>query len=152
MIPSTVNRVPLHTIGAVNEGIRRRTEKRVAKIAAEGPGAIDRRLAELDREWDIDRAVEAKVATIILIGSALGAMRDRRFFAVPLIGSALLLMYAVQGWIPPLPALRRAGFRTAAEIDHERYALKALRGDFALDGPSEENRPRALRALDAARI
>jgi hypothetical protein len=152
MIPSTVNRVPLHTIGAVNEGIRRRTEKRVAKIADEGPEAIDRRLAELDREWDIDRAVEAKVATIILIGSALGAMRDRRFFAVPVIGSALLLIYAVQGWIPPLPALRRAGFRTAAEIDHERYALKALRGDFALDGKEEEKRPRALRALDAARI
>ena len=25
---------------------------------------------------------------------------------------------------------RRRGFRTAAEIDQERYALKALRGDF----------------------
>jgi len=27
--------------------------------------------------------------------------------------------------------LRRFGFRTASEIDHEWYALKALRGDFA---------------------
>jgi hypothetical protein len=29
-----------------------------------------------------------------------------------------------------LPIFRRLGFRTASEIDRERYALKALRGDF----------------------
>ena len=27
--------------------------------------------------------------------------------------------------------LRRLGFRTRHEIDRERYALKAIRGDFA---------------------
>jgi hypothetical protein len=29
-----------------------------------------------------------------------------------------------------VPILRRLGFRTADEINRERYALKALRGDF----------------------
>ena len=38
--------------------------------------------------------------------------------------------HGLQGWCPPVPFLRRMGFRTASEIDYERYALKALRGDF----------------------
>jgi hypothetical protein len=29
-----------------------------------------------------------------------------------------------------LPLFRRLGIRTVEEIDHERYALKAIRGDF----------------------
>jgi hypothetical protein len=150
MIPSTVRRVPLHTIGSVNEQIRKRTEENVARVAARGPEAIDERLGELDREWDIDRAVEAKLASVILIGSALGVFRDRRFFAIPAIASTFLLLYAVQGWCPPLPILRRAGFRTSAEIDHERYALKALRGDFKTNGAPTGERLRATLALEAA--
>lgn len=58
-----------------------------------------------------------------------------------------LLRHAVQGWCPPLPVFRRLGARTQSEIDHERYALKALRGDFrgvAADGPD------ARQALAAA--
>jgi hypothetical protein len=42
-----------------------------------------------------------------------------------------LLLHAVQGWCPPVPLFRRLGFRTSAEIHQERYALKALRGDFS---------------------
>ena len=151
MIPSTVQRVPLHTIGSVNQSIRKRTEESVARVAAKGPEAIDERLEELDREWDIDRALEAKFASIILIGTALGLVHDRRFLAVPAIASGFLLLYAVHGWAPPVPALRRAGFRTAAEIDHERYALKALRGDFKTNGAAPDGRLRATLAVEAAR-
>ena len=45
--------------------------------------------------------------------------------------SLFLLQHALQGWCPPLPLLRRLGVRTQAEIERERYALKAIRGDFA---------------------
>jgi hypothetical protein len=60
------------------------------------------------------------------------------------------LQHAVQGWCPPIPVLRRFGFRTADEINRERYALKALRGDF--DGISDKKTPTttanaALRAV-----
>jgi hypothetical protein len=44
---------------------------------------------------------------------------------------AFLLQHALQGWCPPVPFFRSRGVRTAREIDQERYALKALRGDFA---------------------
>ena len=46
------------------------------------------------------------------------------------------LQHGVEGWCPPLPIFRRLGIRMQAEIEAERYALKALRGDFA-DAASE---------------
>lgn len=130
MIPSTVARVPLHTSDAANERIRRETEQNIRRLRHAGPTAIQRRLEELDAEWDIERTLEANAATVSLIGTALGATVDRRWFALPGIVATFLLQHAVQGWCPPLPVFRRLGFRTAAEIDRERYALKALRGDF----------------------
>lgn len=39
-------------------------------------------------------------------------------------------LHAVKGWSLGTVALRRMGFRTRQEIDREKYALKALRGDF----------------------
>jgi len=38
--------------------------------------------------------------------------------------TAFLLQHAIQGWCPPIPILRRFGFRTADEINRERYALR----------------------------
>ncbi len=130
MMPTTVARVPEHTAGHVNECIRRRTEENVARYAAAGPEAIDRRLAELDREWDIERTLEANAATVALVGLGLGTFVDRRFYLLPAAVAGFLLQHAVQGWCPPMPVFRRLGVRTASEIDEERYALKALRGDF----------------------
>jgi hypothetical protein len=123
-------RVPEQTAWHINECICRWTEKDVARYAAAGPEAIDRRLDELDREWDIERLLEANAATFALIGVALGTFVDRRFYLLPGVVGAFLLQHAIQGWCPPVPVFRRLGVRTASEIDEERYALKALRGDF----------------------
>lgn len=130
MIPSTVHRVPQHTAGHVNERIRHASEERVARIATGGRESIDRRLAELDHEWDIERTLEANAATLTAVGAGLALLSDRRFALVPLIVGSFLLQHAVQGWCPPLPIFRRLGVRTQPEIDYERYALKSLRGDF----------------------
>jgi hypothetical protein len=130
MIPSTRERVPLHTAEQVNAEIARQTEENVARLAPASPEAIDRRLAELEREWDIERVLEANAAIAVLVGVTLGASVHRKWFFFPAVVGGFLLQHAVQGWCPPLPILRRLGVRTAAEIDQERYALKALRGDF----------------------
>jgi len=67
--------------------------------------------------------------------------------------TAFLLQHAVQGWCPPLPVLRRLGFRTAREIEVERNALKALRGDFGHIGPGPgDHDSRPGHALMAARL
>jgi hypothetical protein len=140
-----VRRSPRH----VNESIRARAEERITRAAEAGPHALDARIAELDREWDIERAVEANAATLALAGLGLGLLVNRRFLALPVVVAGFLLQHAVQGWCPPVSILRRLGFRTVPEIDHERYALKALRGDFCAIRPW---RPEGARtAFDAAR-
>lgn len=152
MIPATAQRVPENTAEHVNEEIRRRTEESIARTAAAGPEAIDRRMAELDREWDIERTLEANAATLAAVGAGLALAVDRRFALIPLVVGGFLLQHAVQGWCPPLPIFRRYGVRTQSEIDYERYALKALRGDFRhLPGDGQaRNSASAERALQAA--
>jgi hypothetical protein len=137
MLPSTIARVPDHTAHSINAQIRRQTEANVARFGNADRAAIDQRLKQLEHKWDIERTLEANAATVSLIGLGLGALVDRRFFALPAIVAGFLLQHAVQGWCPPVPIFRRLGFRTQPEIDEERYALKALRGDFqraAYDG------------------
>lgn len=154
MLPSTVDRVPDHTAEHVNARIRRQMEERVARVAAGGPGAIARRLRELDEEWDIERTLESNASTLVAVGSGLALLVDRRFALIPLVVGSFLLQHAVQGWCPPLPVFRRYGFRTQAEIEEERYALKALRGDFETVGAAGAGRPadRADRAVRAVNV
>ena len=125
-LPSTVNRVPAHTAEHVNQQIRRRTERSVAYYR-QHPQQIGRRLRELDREWDIERTLEANAATLVVAGAVLGLTVDRKFLGIPLVVGGFLLQHALQGWCPPLPVFRRLGLRTAAEIQHERSALEAIR-------------------------
>ncbi|GAB2175893.1 YgaP family membrane protein [Dongia sp. agr-C8] len=130
---STARRVPKHTSSDVNARIRHDMIERIHHYA-DHPDEIPQRLAELDREWDIERAIEANASTLALTGVVLGATGDRRWLVLPALVTAFLLQHAVQGWCPPVPVLRRLRFRTADEINQERYALRALRGDLAGDG------------------
>jgi hypothetical protein len=150
MISSTTQRVREHTSKRVNDEIRRKTETNVVRCDAAGPEAIDRRLAELEREWDIERTLEANAASLAALGAGLALFVDRRFALMPLVVGGFLLQHAVQGWCPPVPIFRRMGVRTQTEIDHERYALKALRGDFSDVRSGDGGAPG--RALQAARI
>jgi hypothetical protein len=107
----------------------------------------------LDREWDIERTLEANAASVALIGLGLGTFLDRRLYVLPALVCGFLLQHAIQGWCPPVPLFRRLGVRTASEIDHERYALKALRGDFRRWGETSEDEGalEPQQALQAAR-
>jgi hypothetical protein len=49
---------------------------------------------------------------------------------MPLVASAFMISQAITGWCPPLPLLKALAFRSRAEIDKEKFALKVLRGDF----------------------
>ena len=126
----TTTRVEEHTDSQINEEIYQRTKNNVALYAAAGRPAIDRRLKELDEEWDIERVLEANAASFSLIGLALGAFFHRRWFLFPVAVTGFLLQHAIQGWCPPVPVFRRMGIRTINEIQQERHALKALRGDY----------------------
>ncbi len=129
MLPNTTRRVERNTAEAFNQRIARETEERIRFYAA-NPHQIHRRLEELDQEWDIERTLETNASTLALLGVALGAFVNKRFLALPALVTGFLLQHALQGWCPPVPFFRRRGVRTSTEIERERYALKALRGDF----------------------
>lgn len=150
-VPSTVERVPLHTAAEYNQRIWQQTEANVARYADLGDEAITHRLKELESEWDIERTLEANAASISLLGLALGATVDRRLFALPALVAGFLLQHAVQGWCPPISFFRRLGVRTATEIDEERFALKAIRGDFRGLPAEIDNERGARRAITAVR-
>ena len=152
MTTNTVNRVSSNTAEDVNLEIAKETNESVRYFAA-NPTGIDRRLRELDEEWDIERLLEANASALTVAGVTLGVTVDKRWFVLPALVGAFLFQHAIQGWCPPIPILRRRGYRTAREIEIERIALKALRGDFAgIDGRDIDGDSRTSHALQAARL
>jgi hypothetical protein len=152
MLPATTERVRQNTPDEYNRAIREQTEANVRRFAAAGPVSIEARLEELDREWDIERLLEANAATLALVGATLGLTVDRRWNLLPIAVTGFLLQHALQGWCPPVPLFRRLGVRTAAEIAEERHALKALRGDYdGIETAGAPDRAQIHSALQAAR-
>ena len=136
-LSTSAERVARHTTPYVQDEIERRLDNSV-RYFAEHPDEIDDRLRDLDAEWDIERALETMASSMTLGGLLMSLLGSRRWILLPVIVQGFFLQHALQGWCPPVPALRRLGFRTMAEIHHERYALKALRGDFAQVGPVDD--------------
>ena len=125
IVATTAERVTGHTAEASNERIRREAEARVKRTAQSGPAAIAARLKELDEEWDVERCLETGASSLILTGTLLGSLVNKRWFLLPAGVAAFLLQHALQGWCPPLPVFRRLGVRTpvlAGPADAEMMA------------------------------
>jgi hypothetical protein len=131
LIPPSAQRVPKHTHHRVQERIRRTTVENIAHSLT-SPQSVDDRLAELDKEWDVERTLGLNASLFALSGVLLGKVIDRRWLYLSIGVTAFLAQHALQGWCPPLPVLRRLGFRTRKEIEQERNVLKTIRGDFDL--------------------
>ena len=129
--PTEGDRVRANTAAQVNRRVDEQIERNIRHYSGQTKEEIYRRIQDLDQEWDIERVLETMASSLSLSGIVLGATVDRKWFLVPTIVLSFLLMHAIQGWCPPLPILRSLGIRTREEIDRERYALKALAGDFA---------------------
>jgi|SRR4028118_632462 hypothetical protein len=99
---------------------------------------ITARLAELDEEWDIQRVVQLEGTALTIAGVILGLTVNKKWLALSLGASVILLNAIAKNWTTPMPILRKLGFRTRVEIEKEKYALKAIRGDFKylLDVPN----------------
>lgn len=130
MLPPTNTRVERSTPESSNEYIAAQTAAAVSKFEGATKEEITRRLEELDREWDIERTLEANAATLAFTGAALALTVNRKFAWISAVVTGFLLQHALQGWCPPVPLFRRAGVRTQREIHQEKTALHILRGDF----------------------
>jgi Protein of unknown function (DUF2892) len=145
---TTRNRVPRHTARDVNRSIQQSIEHSI-RYHQKHKNQIPRRLQELDEEWDIERAIEANAAAVSFVGLMCGLLGRSRWLLVPVAVSGFLFQHAVQGWCPPIPILRRLGYRTSFEIEQERQALKLIRGDYKAAAAGDADVEDVLEAVQA---
>jgi hypothetical protein len=124
------DRVRANTAEQINRKIDREIENRVREYSQRSESELTRRINELDHEWDMERLLETNASAAAFTGLVLGIIRNRKWLIVPSVVLPFLFQHAIQGWCPPVPIFRRLGVRTRDEINREKYALKALRGDF----------------------
>ena len=106
-------------------------ECRLRKVIDAGPTAIAERLEELDSEWTAGRAVKATAGVLIVGGLALSLTLNLWWLVLPIVGGALLVQYLFGRTTLVGKMFHALGFRPGSEIDQEKLALRALRGDFA---------------------
>lgn len=126
----TPDRVRAHSNRRQNQQVDARTQQCLEQHAAADRESISRHIEALDREWDVERYLQMNAGLVSLSGVVLGALVSRRFLVLPAAVFGFFFQHATQGWCPPLPVFRKMQVRTRREINREKYALKALRGDF----------------------
>ncbi|WP_331117429.1 hypothetical protein [Archangium sp.] len=122
--------VRTHTADGVNRRIDERVEGCVRHMAEQDRAAISDYLNKLEREWDLNRVVSVAASTVTVLGLVLGAKDGRGWRVVSGVAAGLLLQHGLLGFGPLAGLVRMLGVRTRKEIDLEKFALKALRGDF----------------------
>jgi hypothetical protein len=126
--PPIHDRIRAHSSEAVNRRIDREARGALAELTT--PDAIRARLAEIDREWHLDRALMGVFSVLGTLTSRAAmrslARRGRLGFWGLLFFTQMgfLAYHAVRGWCPPVAVLRRLGVRTSQEICAERAALE----------------------------
>jgi hypothetical protein len=124
------DRVRANTGPEVLEKIDARIEQKIRYYASQPKSVISERIAQLEREWDVERLLEANASSLALTSLVLGLTVNKKWLVLSGGIMGFLLLHALQGWCPPIPLIRRLGVRTRGEIDREKFALKILRGDF----------------------
>src|SRR5438046_4834358 len=109
------DQVRAQTQPKVNERIDEQTIEHLCNYVGQSTEAISRRIEELDREWDIERWLEANASSLALTGLVLGVTVSRKWLWLPALVLPFLLAHATQGWCPPVPLLRRFKVRTRRE-------------------------------------
>jgi hypothetical protein len=117
------DRIRAHSSSRANARIDEKIRQNVEECA-HFPEAIEQRLGELDKEWDIDRALMAQFSVLSFSALMAGIFKNRRWLVLPAVQIPFLFLHAVIGWCPQLPLLRREGFRSRQEIEAEKMALR----------------------------
>jgi len=144
------DRVRAQTDPALLERIDAELEQRIRYYATQTCGVISNRLMELEQEWDIERHLQIGAAGLGITGLILGLTSNRKWLLLTCGALGCLLQHSVSRTSLPVSLLRRRGIRTKSEIDREKFALKALRGDFE-NMPAKTDNNDILRAHDALR-
>lgn len=113
----------------INWEIDRQLEHMIHVYSMQPPGSLSKRIDELDHEWSIERILTITLVCFIFLGTGL-ALLSPWFLLLTVAAGALMLWLALSKWTPSIPTLRSLGKRSCREIESEKFAMKALRGDF----------------------
>ncbi|MBM7118229.1 DUF2892 domain-containing protein [Archangium primigenium] len=123
--------VRTHSPDGMNRRIDAHVERCVRDLAERGDRrAISDYLDRLERAWDLNRVVTVAASAVSLVGVALAPRNRPGWAVVGGVAAGLLLQQGLFGFGPLATLARAFGARTRREIDLEKFALKALRGDF----------------------
>lgn len=117
------DRVREHTAPPVNARIDEKTSANIRDFTSNQVTKISQRLGALDREWDVERALMLNFAVLGGLVFTLGKKVDPRWHWLFAVQLGFMAWHTLVGWCPPVPVLRRLGFRTQKEIGVERRAL-----------------------------
>lgn len=101
----------------------------IRKYAEQGRDSIDNRIKELDSSWDMERTLQLNAA-ILVLGGILLYSNNKKWAILSIFATAILAQQAFMGNCGPFKFMKFFGVRSRKEIDKEKFALKALRGDF----------------------
>jgi hypothetical protein len=133
------DRVRAHSNASENRRIDAQSQHCLERCAEDKREEISRHIEALDHDWDVERYLQMNAGLVSLSGVLLGALVNRRFLLLPAAVFGFFFQHATQGWCPPLPVFRRMGVRTRREINREKFALKALRGDLENLSPERQS-------------
>lgn len=102
----------------------------IKNYAKKSPAEISQRIKALDKEWDIERVLDLNMSALALCGITVSLVFNKYSIVLTILLLLFFIWHAFRGWCPPIPILRFFKIRTRPEIDREKYALKAMRGDF----------------------
>lgn len=123
---------------ALERGFNEQLKQSISRYMGADRETLDRRLDELDGEWNVERLIEIEAPVTIALGILLGLARSRKWLMVSALAAGMVILHSVRGLYPLLPLFRAMGLRTQNEIEQERIALRMLRGDY------ESYRPRSI--------
>jgi hypothetical protein len=108
-----------------------RTFEMVKEFAHKGRKKITERIEQIDKELDLERAIHLGFGALAVTGAALCYAKGNKNWLLLSVGAGCLLIADnLTGITGKIPFLKKLGLRLKNEILHERYALKAFRGDF----------------------
>ncbi|NBD08659.1 MULTISPECIES: hypothetical protein [Corallococcus] len=123
--------VRIHAPSTVNRRIDAHVESCVRCMAERADRAeMSRYLEKLEHEWEMHRALGVGGSALALVGLLLGRRGGRGWRVLSGVTLALLFQQGITGFGPLSALVRALGVRTRREIDLEKFAIKALRGDF----------------------
>ena len=91
-------RVRKNTKTTINAKLDQQIKESIALYLPQDKEAITQKIKALEKEWDIERALEVNMPIVALIGLALGIFINPWWFLFPAIVLLFFLEHAIQGW------------------------------------------------------